>query len=94
MQLKKTTRDGSPIIFSEWKLLPVINGVQKVQRTEYTLDSIINGGEPLDGSTPSGKVEQLNLFGFDDEVDEGPKRRFKSCKLVDIYKEEMEEVKS
>ncbi len=48
----------------------------------------------MDGSTPSGKVEQLNLFGFDDEVDEGPKRRFKSCKLVDIYKEEMEEVKS
>ncbi|WP_137625080.1 DNA methyltransferase [Lactiplantibacillus pingfangensis] len=90
--LKKATKDGRSIIFSEWKLLPVRNGVQKVQRIEYTLDAIINDKGPLDESVPSRKVEQLDLFGFDDEVDEEPKKRFKACKLVDIYKEEMEEV--
>lgn len=39
--LTHKTDTGDPIVFSEWK--PVARG--KVQRTEYTFDSIIENGE-------------------------------------------------
>ncbi|MBP2058395.1 hypothetical protein J2Z60_001574 [Lactobacillus colini] len=46
--MTRKTNTGDPIIFSEWK--PV--GKTKVQQTEYTFDSIIEGGES------SGTVHQ------------------------------------
>lgn len=40
--LEGTKNDGSPIILSEWQLLPAKYGIQKDQRREQTFNSILN----------------------------------------------------
>lgn len=87
--LKKTTATGDPIIFSEWK--PITNKPSRVQRTEYTFESIINQSGPT--NTVSGVSEQLDLFAVSDdsssEEDEHPRaRHYLPCAWIDIYKQE------
>lgn len=83
--LTRKTNTGDPIIFSEWK--PV--GKTKVQRTEYTFESIIEGG----GSTGTVKLqaEQLDLFvdpyAEDDEPEE---KQYQLVKWEDVYKQLIE----
>lgn len=79
--LTRKTNTGEPIIFSEWK--PV--GKNKVQRMEYTFDSIIEGGEST--GTVQLQAEQLSLF--DDsyiENDESNEKQYLPVKWEDIYK--------
>ncbi|MBA1393568.1 DNA methyltransferase [Lactobacillus sp. XV13L] len=89
--LKGTAADGSPIIFSEWKL---INGrVKKVERLEYTFESILNGGEPE--SAHKQEFEELDLFADyseieQDDQEETPKKKYAIVRWTDIYKEELE----
>lgn len=79
--LKRTTATGDPIIFSEWK--PV--GKNKVQRTEYTFDAIVEGDGPL-GSIRN-KAEQLSLFDEPDEDEEPEVKNYLPVKWEDVYKQ-------
>lgn len=98
--LTKLSANGNPFVFSEWQVINLHKGIKtlKVQRTEYTLDDILEGVEKENGETlaQSEKVEQLNLFGFfdDEESGETGKKRMKyiPVNITDAYKEEMEEV--
>ncbi|MBY0123190.1 N-6 DNA methylase [Bacillus sp. S/N-304-OC-R1] len=98
--LTRLSPDGNPIVFSEWHPVNLRKDGKtiKVQRTEYTLNDILDGikkedGEPL---THSVKAEQLDLFDYfdDEEGIEKEKKRMKyvPVKITDVYKEEMEEV--
>ena len=79
--LTRKTATGKPIIFSEWK--PV--GKNKVQRTEYTFDSIVEGGGPL-GSVQK-QYEQMDLFDEDNsESNDENVRHYLPVKWEDIYK--------
>lgn len=84
--LTRKTSTGSPIIFSEWK--PI--GKNKVQRTEYTFDSIVEGGNST--GTVQKQVEQLDLFADPDEVenDEPEERHYLPVKWEDVYKQLVE----
>ena len=76
------TVTGNPIVFSEWK--PV--GKSKVQRTEYTFESIVNGNGPT--GTVQEHTEQLDLFAdFDTEPEEPKTRNYVPVKWEDIYKQ-------
>lgn len=79
--LKRITSTGDPIIFSEWK--PI--GKNKVQRTEYTFDAIVEGEGPI-GSVQN-KVEQLSLFAEPDEDEEPEAKNYLPVKWEDIYKQ-------
>lgn len=84
--LTRKTATGKPIIFSEWK--PV--GKNKVQRTEYTFDSIVEGGGPL-GSVQK-QYEQMDLFAEDNsESNDENVRHYLPVKWEDIYKRLVEE---
>lgn len=86
--LKKTTATGDPIIFSEWKPIPKKSA--RVQRTEYTLESIINKSGPT--NNVSDAYEQLDLFAASDDTSGGaaqPKNRhYLPCTWEEIYKQE------
>lgn len=98
--LTKISANGFPILFSDWQPLNLLKDIKtiKVQRTEYTLEDIINGvkkevGEPASHTV---KVEQLDFYDFLDEVEviERKEKRMKyiPVKITDVYKEEMEEI--
>ncbi|PLS01939.1 methylase [Neobacillus cucumis] len=95
--ITKLSADGSPIIFSEWKPSKLRKNSKtiKVQRTEYTIEDILNGVEKESGeaSTQSVITVQLDLFDVE-EVSKIEKKRMKyvPVKITDVYKEEMEEV--
>lgn len=78
--LTRKTDTGQPIIFSEWKPLP--RG--KVQRTEYTFDSIIeNGGST---GTVQPEYEQMDLFADPEEDnDEQSNTSYAPCAWKDVY---------
>ena len=79
--LTRKTATGEPIIFSEWK--PI--GKNKVQRTEYTFDSIVEGGGPL-GSVQH-QYEQLDLFTDDEsEAEEQDVQHYLPVKWEDVNK--------
>lgn len=79
--LTRKNATGKPIIFSEWK--PI--GKNKVQRTEYTFDSIVEGGGPL-GSVQK-QYEQMDLFTEDNsESNDENVRHYLPVKWEDIYK--------
>lgn len=87
--LKKVDASGNPIIFSEWQ--PI--GKTRVQRTEYTFESIINNDGPI--GTVQNQTEQLDLFAINDEPIEAQKfseQRYAECKWTDVYKELVEYV--
>lgn len=80
--LTRKTATGEPIVFSEWT--PI--GKTKVQRTEYTFDSIIEGGGPL--GNIQNQYEQLDLFATDEFKDEDSNvRHYLSVKWEDVYKQ-------
>ncbi len=84
--LEKTTSDGSPIIFSEWKP----ESGNKVQRTEYTFESIINQSGPT--GTVQGATEEMDLFAdtgfFDDSKnDDSAMKQYSLCGWTSIYKQ-------
>lgn len=83
--LTRKTNTGGPIIFSEWKPLPK----GKVQRTEYTFDSIIEGGNAT--GTVQPEFEQLDLFAEPDERDseEVDSKSYAPCFWEDIYKKKI-----
>ncbi|HEY4399361.1 MAG TPA: DNA methyltransferase [Lactobacillaceae bacterium] len=68
--LTRVKNDGSPIIFSEWTLLPAQRGVRKVQRVEYTFDAIVEQGDANQSVTPEKQIEEIDLFAdvFADET--------------------------
>lgn len=84
--LTRKTATGEPIIFSEWKPLPK----GKVQRTEYTFDSIVEGGEAT--GTVQADFEQLDLFAEPDKNDheEVDNISYAPCLWEDIYKKKLE----
>lgn len=95
--LTKLTTAGEPIVFSEWKLLPRKYGVRKVQRTEYSLEAIMNDGESQ-SATQHGE-EQLDLFSFEesdvekqDSEESEPKYVYEPVKFIDVWQRKMVEV--
>lgn len=81
--LTRKTATGEPIIFSEWK--PV--GKNKVQRTEYTFDAIIEGEGPI--GTVQNQYEQLDLFATEDSDDESENedvKHYLPVKWENVYK--------
>jgi hypothetical protein len=98
--LTKLSANGNPIMFSEWHPVNFRKDAKtiKVQRTEYTIEDILDGVEKEGGepSTHSVKVAKMDLFDlFDDQevVDTEEKRmKYVDVKITDVYKEEMEEV--
>lgn len=80
-------KNGDEIIFSEWTLLTVKRGVQRVQRTEYTLEAIGTNGPSVDQQPQSRGSEELTLFDLDAEPIGMPPRRFEPVRLLDIFKE-------
>lgn len=82
--LKYINSEGNPIIFSEWQ----VQKNKKVKRIEFTFESIVNGGEPLE--TVSQLAEQLDLFDMLDEENysiESKKSEYKVVPFEDVYKE-------
>lgn len=87
--LEKTTSDDLPIIFSEWKS----ELGNKVQRTEYTFESIINQSGPT--GTVQGATEEMDLFadtGFfkDSKKEESEMKQYAICSWTNIYKQKIE----
>ena len=87
--LKYVNADGNPILFSEWKSVG-----SKVQRTEYTFESIVNQSGPT--GTVQNASEQLDLFAGTDAFDNAPKAeqtklpKYALCNWIDIYKQKLE----
>lgn len=98
--LTRLSSDGTPLIFSEWSPLNLRKTTKniKVQRTEYTLDDIDASVKKEAGTSVNNNVStnyQLDLFSIE-EIDESLEQtkktlKYTPVKIVDIYKEEMEE---
>ena len=94
--LKRAKNDGRQIVLSEWKPLKLQKNTKhiKVERTEYTLQDIFHHTkiEPGTVYTPVPETKQLGLF--DDQQDISPITfyRYLPVNIVDVYKEEMEEI--
>jgi|SRR5690625_3172591 len=95
--------DGRAIVFSEWIPINLRKNTKniRVQRTDYTLDEIYENAKKENGSVlqqENNEPEQMNIFSFlDDELDKttdklNQKVQYKIVKIIDVYKEEMEEV--
>lgn len=89
--LKGTTADGSPIIFSEWKMIK--GRTKKVKRLEYTFESILNAGKTEE--QPKKVFEEIDLFTSyycekNSEQKKETKKEYAAVKWPDIYKEELE----
>lgn len=85
--LKYTNNKNEPIILSEWTVLPVKYGIRKIQRTEYTLEAILNQNEPVENSILN-QIEEFNLF--DDSTDKSSTKKiiqYLPVKIVDIYQQ-------
>lgn len=96
--LTQLTNSGEPIVFSEWQLLPVKYGIRKVQRTEYSMASIINGGDSQN-ATRHGE-EQLDLFSLNqDDSDEQEANidesvyTYEPVRFMDVWERKMVELK-
>lgn len=87
--LKRINSEGDPIIFSEWKDF----GTGKVQRTEYTFESIINQDGPT--GTVKGATEEMDLFadtGFfeDSKAEEQKTKQYSLCSWINVYRQKIE----
>lgn len=97
--LTRLTPNGHPIVLSEWDPVNLRKGSKtiRIQRTEYTLLDILTGIKKEDGISENHSAgDQLDLFDFfdSDETNLNDKKQMKyiPIKIVDIFKEEMEEV--
>lgn len=87
--LTKVDNLGNPLIFSEWKSMGGSDGNKKVQRTEYTFDSILQQGGPT-VTVKRVENEEIDLLAgfFEDEPVTEPKlMNFLPVKYVEIGKE-------
>lgn len=89
--LKALAADGTPIIFSEWKL--VKGRTKKVERLEYTFESILNSGKQ--DTVKRKKYKEISLFIDNSECRqeeqvEHSEKKYAIVKWTDIYKEELE----
>ncbi|MCU4977448.1 N-6 DNA methylase [Bacillus cereus] len=98
--LTRLAPDGNPIYFSEWKPLALKKGKAKIKvnRTEYTLEEILNGKKKTLGEVYSykPKPEQLDIFSIldeseDDTAPDEKAMRYIPVNIIEVYKEEMEE---
>ncbi|MDR7925011.1 DNA methyltransferase [Latilactobacillus sakei subsp. sakei] len=80
-------KNGDDIVFSEWTLLPVKRGVQKVQRTEYTLEAIRTDGPSLDGQPQVHGSEELTLFDLEEDPEKITPDKFEPVPLLEIFRE-------
>lgn len=80
-------KNGDDIVFSEWTLLPVKRGVQKVQRTEYTLEAIRTDGPSLDGQPQVHGSEELTLFDLEEDPEKITPHKFEPVPLLEIFRE-------
>ena len=64
--LTKIDGDGTPIVFSEWQLLPIVGNIkhQRVQRLEYTFQNILDGREETQGVLTQKDIEDFDIFDF------------------------------
>lgn len=86
--LTRKNNTGDPIIFSEWKELPIKNKTRKVQRTEHTFASIIEGAEA--DEKEDNRVEQLDLFGnleSKQDVNKSRRKQYLPVRWEDIYRQ-------
>lgn len=99
--LTRRTLSEKPIIINEWSPINLSNKAKniKIIRTEYTLDEIYKKVKKESGSmvdvTKKNVIEQLTIFDeFIDPVEEKKivKLRYRPSKIMEIYKEEMEEI--
>ncbi|MEH6938776.1 N-6 DNA methylase [Bacillus sp. JJ664] len=99
--LTRKAVDGKPLVFSKWSPVNMRKTTKniKIQRTEYTLDEIYESVEKEPGMTISRaehRHRQLDIFDLleiDDIDDEIQKEmRYIPVNIIDVYKEEMEEV--
>jgi len=100
--LTRKAIDGAPLVFSEWEVINLRKNTKniKVQRTEYTFDEIYENTQKENGKAlrqPKNEPEQIDMFSFLDEeleVQEEVEKEMKyiPVKIIDVYKEEMEEV--
>ena len=89
------TQENTPIIFSEWKILPKKNGKYKVERIESTFADIIEQNEGNGSASTAHQDEQLDLFALNEEqedTEEVPKLRYKVVDLFDIGQQIVEEI--
>lgn len=97
--LTKLSANGNPIVFSEWQPINIRKNTKtiKVQRTEYTIEDILNGvgkesGEPSTHSVKEEQLDLLDFFGVEVVAKTKEKRmKYIPVKIADVYKEEMEE---
>ena len=80
-------KNGDDIVFSEWTLLPVKRGVQKVQRTEDTLEAIRTDGPSLDGQPQVHGSEELTLFDLEEDPEKITPHKFEPVPLLEIFRE-------
>lgn len=99
--LTRKAVDGTPLVFSEWEILNLRKNTKflKVQRTEYTLEEIYSNTQKVQGQSLRGihqDPEQLDMFSFleesPDELVEDVEMRYIPVKIIDVFKEEMEEL--
>lgn len=99
--LTRKSVDGSPLVFSEWQPISMRKTSKniKIQRTEYTLDEIYENVKKENGRAINKFIQepvQLDLFDFLEDKPENineiqKEMRYIPVKIIDIYKEEMEE---
>ncbi|NLK09035.1 MAG: methylase [Firmicutes bacterium] len=93
--LKKTSADGYPVVFSEWKATNLEREPRTimVQRTEYTLPEIEAGIINIDGSVsnPKLKTGQLPLPFLHEDCHQ-PEMRYLPAKITLVYREEQEQI--
>jgi N-6 DNA Methylase len=99
--LTRKAVDAKPLVFSEWFPVNMRKTTKniKIQRTEYTLDEIYESVEKEPGMTISRDEQrdlQLDIFEIleVEEIDDEVKKemRYIPVNIIDVYKEEMEEV--
>lgn len=99
--LTRMTPSDNPIIFNEWTAINLSSKTKaiKVIRTEYTLDEIYNKVTKEQGAmvdiTKKVVIEQLSFFDESINYEEDRnivKLRYTPSKIIDVYKEEMEEI--
>lgn len=99
--LTRKSRDGNPLVFSEWQPVNMRKTSKniKIQRTEYTLDEVYGSVKKENGRAINNLIQepvQLDLFDFWEDETENihevqKKMRYIPVKIIDVYKEEMEE---
>lgn len=99
--LTRKSVDGSPLVFSEWQPINMRKTSKniKIQRTEYTLDEIYERVKKENGRAINKLIQepvQLDLFDFLEDESENinevqKEMRYIPVKIIDVYKEEMEE---